>query len=242
MCYDVLAPRCAILCGVARLIRSASTLMLHTGLHVQIPVGVLVLCAALLALPAGAGKAAYPDFVPAPDKETAPQLDGVTWVTDQPAYAVRLTKVGNEPRQKYIRSVTGADIDPFAARPDEPPRYISFLLQIKNRTDGRLVFNPLQCWLFTNQSEILTPMGLSDLAFLYRTMEQELPAAYEQVDAALLGPTRVINSQASLHGLLVYRAPKGRTKNFKIDVQFTLPTGDVVKISAPYDAVRGKKK
>jgi len=238
----VFIPRCAILCSVARLIRSAPTSMLHTGLHAPVFVCLLVLSAVAFALPAGAGKAAYPEFVPDAEKQGAPQLDGVTWVTEQPLYGVRLTKIGDEPRQKYIRSVTGADSDPFAARRDEPPRYLSFLLQIENRTDGRIVFNPLQCWLFTNQSEILTPMGVSDLAFMYRTTGQELPAAYERVDAALLGPTRVINPSESMHGLLIYRAPKARTKSFEVDVQFTLPTGDVVKISAPYDAVRGKKK
>jgi hypothetical protein len=226
---------------VTRVIRFASTRMSDQWPGESVFVGLLVLSAALMSLPAVAGKAAYPEFIPSAE-EDAPQLDGVTWVTEQPLYAVRLTKVGDAARQKYIRSMTGMDIDPFADRPGEPPRFISFLLQVENRADGRIVFNPLQCWLFTNQSEILTPMGLSDMAFLYRTMNQELPAAYEQVDAAVLGPTRVINTSESMHGLLIYRAPKARTRNFKVDVQFTLPSGDVVKISAPYHAAKTKKE
>ena len=114
--------RCAILCGVTRVIRFASTRMSDQRPGASAFVGLLVLSAALMALPAVAGKATYPEFVPTADEDT-PQLDGVTWVTEQPLYTVRLTKKslrGNGLDPVVIIRVVGSKHGRFVHRRGQP--------------------------------------------------------------------------------------------------------------------------
>ena len=41
-----------------------------------------------------------------------------------------------------------------------------------------------------------------------------------------------------LAGLLVYNMPEPETRRFKVEIQITAPTGDVVMVTAPYKRVQ----
>ena len=173
-------------------------------------------------------------FVPDVTAEGAPPIDGTTWLSMGAMHSIRLTRLGQPARQAYLREVIGLPIDPFAVPPDAGAEYVSFLLQIVNHGDGAILFNPLHCWLMTNKKEIQTPVGLSDLSFLLKVVDYEMPAAYEKVGPALLDEPRTVHPGETIHGLLIYKPFKKKTKRFNVDVQLTLPTGDLVRMSAPY--------
>jgi hypothetical protein len=173
-------------------------------------------------------------FVPDAEAEGAPPIDGTTWLSVGGMHSMRLTRLGQAARQAYLRKVIGLPIDPFAVPPDAGDGYPSFLLQVQNHGDSAILFNPLHCWLMTNKKEIQTPVGLSDLSFLLKVVDFEMPAAYEKVGPALLDEPRTIYPGETIHGLLIYKPFKKKTKRFSVDVQLTLPTGDLVRLSAPY--------
>jgi len=199
----------------------------------------LILAAALAAAgPAQAGPAAGVSFRPDPEAKNAPRLQGSTWSQEAEGYAIRLQMIDEDERLAFIRSSTGLATDPFAGRPDQPPRFLSFLLQVENRTDGELALNPLDCWLMTNRKKIETPLGLTDLSFEYRVAGADLPPAYETVGRVLLALPAVVGPRSSLHGLLVYHAVEPKTKSFGVDVQLILPDGNVVRFTAPYRRAR----
>jgi hypothetical protein len=174
-------------------------------------------------------------WVPDTEAEDAPLIDDTTWLNHGPLYSIRLTRIGTEARRAYIRKVIGSETDPFASPPDSVKKYFSFLLQIENRGEGAIMFNPMHCWLMTNKKEIQTPVGLSDLSFLFKVVDQQFPPAYDKIAPLLLDEPRMVEPGEMIHGMLVYKPfKKPKTKAFNVDVQLSLPSGDVVRLSAPY--------
>jgi hypothetical protein len=205
--------------------------------------------AALALIPVGvAGKdAAEAEFVPdvASGRQIgAPPLVGATWTDEGPGYTMRLQRITDEQRQAFFRRMTESPTDPFASRPDEPPRYQTFLLQIENKSDGSLMFQSKHCWLKTDRNELLTPIGLGGLRSSYGVMGREMAPAYESVAPAVLEGSVTLQPGESIAGTLVYKMFKPKTSFFKIDVQLTTSAGDVVKLVAPYRRHKpnGKKR
>lgn len=189
-----------------------------------------------------AGEVAGPRFEPDSSAEGAPELNGSTWLLEGEDYAIRLQKIDEAERLAFIQRSTGLATDPFAGRPDRPPRFLSFLLEVENRTAGELALNPLDCWVMTNRKRIETPLGLTDLSFEYQVAGADLPPAYEHVGRVLLTYPVTVEAGGSLHGLLIYRAVEPKTKRFHVDVQLVLPNGDVVRLAAPYRRVKVKRR
>ena len=200
----------------------------------------LVLLAALL--PSGATALAGSDGPPIyePDREAAENLtlSGATWTRDEPTHVVHLRQVDPAERLRYIRGATGVAVDPFAPPPDQPQRFLTFLIVIENRSDTALSFNALDCWLTTNRKEIATPLGLTDLSFDFQIAGQPLPAAYERISPVMLDGTRLLAPGDKMSGLLVYRLLDPRTRRFHLDVELTPPSGDELRMRAPYRKVK----
>jgi len=203
------------------------------------------LMALLICLTAGsdclAGSARNRPFVPDADADRAPVLHGSTWVTEGPSFAIRLQLLTEAERQAYIEKATGLQIDPFASPPGKQTHFISFLLQIENHGESALEMNPIHCWLKTNKGELQIPLGLNDLGFLYRVAGGDLPPAYVRVKPALMENTKTIHAGGSIHGLLIYREVEPITRNYRVDVQLSLPSGDTERFSAPYRRLRKRE-
>lgn len=206
------------------------------------PIGLFLLLIAVSAgVPCPAGDPAEPVFLPDPEAEDAPVLSGSTWTQAGDDYAIHLQQIDDDARLAYITKATGLATDPFANRPDQPARFISFLLQVENLGESALELNPVHSWLSTNRPKIQRPIGLTDLAFEYRVAGSELPPAFQKVKPFLLDQPRSIGPGQSTHGLLVYRAVDPKTKTYHVDVQLSLPDGNVVRFAAPYRRVKAKK-
>jgi hypothetical protein len=201
--------------------------------HCTALIGPILLVALCAAPPCTPGNPAIVTFEPHA-AEGAPPIHGETWDLSTAGYSIRLQQLDEEERQAYIKKVTGLPTDPFAGRPDVPPRFLSFLLEIENRLPGAIDLNPLNCWLMTNKKQIETPIGMTDLSFDYRMAGADMPPAYETVNAVILSHHTVVESNNSMHGLLVYRALKPKTKSYTVEIQVTLPDGNVSKMTAPY--------
>jgi hypothetical protein len=183
---------------------------------------------------ARAGGPPLPSFEPDPQVAENLTLSGTTWTREEPTHVVHLRQVDAQERLRYIEGATGLSVDPFAAPAGEDPRFTSFLIVIENRGDTPLSFNALNCWLTTNRQQIETPLGLTDLSFDYQLMGLELPAAYAGIAPLMLEGTRTLAPGDSLSGLLVYHAVDARTRRFHVDVELTMPSGDEVRLRAPY--------
>jgi hypothetical protein len=198
----------------------------------------LILLAPLLCI---AGNANDRPFVPNPEADQAPVLQGSTWVAEGPTWKVWMQHLSEAERLAYFEKVTGLRIDPFASPPDEEVRFTSFLVQIENRGESALEMNPIHCWLKTNKGDLETPLGLDDLGFLYRVAGADLPPAYLRVKPALLESTRTVYGGESIHGLLIYHEIGPNNKSFRVDVQLSLPDGETALVSAPYRRIKKKK-
>jgi hypothetical protein len=196
-----------------------------------------VLCCALSTAAAEKQKKEYA-FVPDPQADGAAMLTGSTWVGLGPGFTLRLQRVDETQRQAYIEKVTGAATDPFATPPDQEPRFLSFLMQLENNGAGSLVFRSAQCWLVTNKAEHLNPVGMDTLRASYAVMEAEISPAYERVGSAFLPSDRTLAPGESMAGLLVYNMIKAGTRRYKVDIQITTASGDVVPVTAPYRRVK----
>ncbi len=178
----------------------------------------------------------------APDTKIAGELtlEDETWSERGAGYEVRLRRLTDSERQAYFKEVVGSTTDPFASRPDQPRRFTTFMLELRNRSGGSMTFQTQTCWLTTNAKEIFSPMGLEGLSRDFGMLEEAMPPAYEQVRPALIEGSHVIPAGASLAGLLVFRPFEPKTKRFHVDVQFVMSAGELIRITAPYK--REKKK
>ncbi len=162
------------------------------------------------------------------------QLAGRTWSASAAGYAVEIQRLDDAERQTWLRHATGSAVDPFLAPADQPRRFETFLVRVENRDAGPATFNPQDCWLVTTGNEVLYPLGLEDLAASYRQLGLDLPPAYASVGPALLSGSALLDPGATTSGLLVYPPFKPKTSRFRVDLQVTLASGDVVRLSAPY--------
>jgi hypothetical protein len=187
-----------------------------------------------------------PEFVPDPAAGGELELRGHTWVAETADYTVDLQQIDHRQRLAYIKHTTGLGTDPFVGPPEKDRRFISFVVRVENRGEGSLSFNPNNSVLRTNRSSgIQTPMTLYDLSFAYRLVDSELPPAYERVGAALLENPRILRPGESTSGLLIYRAAHRKTKTYHVQLELTLPSGDVASFLAPYrraDTVKSPTK
>jgi len=186
-----------------------------------------------------AGDAAV--FVPDPERADTVELRGSTWVAEGPGYVLRLQQLDNAQRLAYIQHATGLTTDPFASRPDQPARYVSFILEIENRGVEKLHFNSTQCWLVTNRNKVQSPILMSDLSFQYRQIGRDMPAAYERVQLALLDDASIVDPGRSVAGLLVYRRLGPKTKRFRVDARVTSADGAVGNLVAAYRKLKDKE-
>jgi hypothetical protein len=173
-------------------------------------------------------------FVPAEPVEGGPLLQGTTWIGQGLGHGIWFKHLDDAERLAYLERQTGLQIDPWAAPPGANPRFLTFLVVIENRSDTRMEFNPVHCWLMTNKEEIQTPLSLNDMQFDYRFQGQDLPKAYERVGPVLLDGTVTVEIGEKISGLLVYRTVKPKTKSFTVDTRLTMFNGDVVRFSAHY--------
>jgi hypothetical protein len=197
----------------------------------------LALCCVVSATTADKKEKEYA-FVPDPDADGAAMLTGSTWVGLGPGFTLRLQRVDEAQRLAYIEKVTGVATDPFRSPPDQEPRFLSFLMQLENNGAGSLVFRSAQCWLVTNKAEHLNPVGMDTLRATFAVMEAEVSPAYERVGSAFLPTDHTLDPGESMAGLLVYNMVKPGTRRYKVDIQITTPSGDVVPVTAPYRRVK----
>jgi hypothetical protein len=204
-------------------------------------------CLALAtALVAAAAWAAGEPFVPAPElKEIpggAPQLEGETWTDATPDYVIRAQRIDDAKRLAYIRHVTGLNTDPFAAPPGADKVFETFVVEIENRGAAELSFNPDASWLTSErQKDLLTPYGLDELGFDYRTAGATFPPAYQHAAKALLQYPTLLAPGDRLDGLIVFRAVPKRSRTMQLELSITLASGDRVAFAAPYRRLTRKE-
>ena len=99
-----------------------------------------------------------------PDPERAPEgteLLGGSWLREIPGLTLLLKQLRNEERQAYLAQNIGLSADPFASRPDQPARYLTFQFVMENHSDGELAFNPRSAWLVPGDNKVRSPVGLT---------------------------------------------------------------------------------
>ena len=180
-------------------------------------------------------------YEPHPDAKNAPSLSGETWEKKGDLYVIRLQKLTDDERLAYIQRMTGLATDPFAAKPGHEPRFYGFLLEVENHGEGSIDLNPFNCWLMPSNAKVRNPIGLTDLSFTYHMAGADLPPAYEKVGEIIIDEPKVIHAGRTFHGLLVYRALEKTPRSFHVDVQLTLPDGNVARFRAPYRRLKIKQ-
>lgn len=177
-------------------------------------------------------------FVPDPEADDAAMLSGSTWTAVGPDFTLRVQRIGEDERRAFIEKVTGSPTDPFASPPDQPPGFVTFVMELENNGAANLAFRSQQCWLVTDRNEIMHPIGMEGLRARYASVGREMGPAYERSVAAVVPTTHTLYAGDTLAGLLVYRAFKPKTKRYKLDIQITTASGDVSKVTIPYRRVK----
>lgn len=182
-------------------------------------------------------------FLPVTDVEGAPAMEGTTWVASGTGWTVWLRPVDDVERQNFIERTTGVRIDPFAAGAGREPRYLSWLLVIRNESDQPFQFNPGLCWMRPNKDvELQRPLDYEKLSFDYRVAGGELPPAYQTARAAVFERAVRVSPGETVSGLLIYRQLSEKVKRFSIEVPFTLSTGYGTGFTVSYRAITKKDR
>lgn len=204
-------------------------------------IALLVACAAVLTVVARTeDRRAGPAVRFAPDASApgAPRIEGEAFAVETPAFVARLEQLDDARRRAYLEDRAGTATDPFASRPDAAPSFLTFLLEIENRSAGTLVFEPLTCRLVLPGNDFRNPLDLATIQSAYGVLEREMPRAYLAAGQALFAGDAFLEPNERRSGLLVYQAPAPRTKAFFLEIQLTLPSGESVGFKAPYRRVK----
>jgi hypothetical protein len=199
---------------------------------------VVSLSLSLLGSAATSGAASPAPFAPDRAASARGALEGQTWTLEAPDCTLRLRLVGASERLAIIERTTGAPVDPFATPPGAERGFVSFAIEVENRAESTVIFHPERARLVVAH-DVDTPLGMQALETAYRLSGRDLPEAYRGAAAAVLEQSRTLAPGEALSGLLVFRAPRPRTRSFVTEVQLTLPSGTVATLAAPYRRVRG---
>jgi len=160
-------------------------------------------------------------------------MDGV-WVFQSSTVLIRMTPMSDAARAEYILKRTGSGIDPFGPRPDGSYRFVSFLLEIMNRSDGPLAFEPQKCWLLAPPGELKLPVDLARIQTGYSVHEQEMPEAFTVAGQALFNGEQQLIPGHKVTGLLVFSAPGDSPREFRIELPIVNSRGKTFEYIAAY--------
>lgn len=198
-----------------------------------LPVSIILLALSL----ATAGELPYE---PDDSKELPGYLNGETWIEQGPGCEIRLRMLTEAERLAFLEETTGYRIDPYATPPNQEPRFVSFLLEIENRTEGQILFQSQSAWLRAG-TQIQNPLGIDGLSSTYAVVEMQMGSAYERARPGIMEGSSTIVAGETKRGVLVYRKVKERTKKFYVEMQLTMPSGELMRTHAPYRVVKKKK-
>ena len=180
-------------------------------------------------------------YEPDDSKELPGYLEDGTWIEQGPGCEIRLRMLTEEQRLTFLEETTGYRIDPYATPPDVAPRFISFLLEIENRGKGQIYFQSQSAWLRAG-SQIQSPLGIDGLSSSFEIIEMEMGAAYERARPAIMEGSSTIVPGETKRGILIYRKVKDRTKKFYVEMQITMPSGELMRTHSPYRLIKKSKK
>lgn len=190
---------------------------------------ILLLCTG----PACLGNLPLPGYVPDPTASSGDLMDGA-WVFQTGKVLIRMTPMTDEARSAYILEDTGSHVDPFGPRADGSPRFMSFLLEILNRSGGPLSFEPQKCWLMAPPGELKLPVDLGRIQTGYSVHEQEMPEAFMVAGQALFNGEQQLPPGHKVTGLLVFSTPKESPREFRIEMSLTDSRGKTLHYTAAY--------
>lgn len=196
-----------------------------------------LLAAAPLVVSLAFAKAAPPPAVydPDPSQPGAGKLQAETWSKETPTVSLWLTRIDDETRGAYIRKHTGLTIDPFTSAPGvEKGGFFTFHVLIENRTEARVVFQPMACRLQTTWKDVQSPLDLPTIMAVFAMMGRPAPDGIEKLPAAVIDGEVVLQAGERRDGLVVFRAVDPTSKHFQVDIGATLGSGDPLALSAFY--------
>lgn len=190
------------------------------------------------AFPAGA--AAKP-VVYAPDAtvEGAPPLENGVWAITGERYSARLALLDTATRQAWLLRQLGSSTDPFVSPKDGPPTFLTFLLDLECKGNGRIYFQPIASRLVPPDGDLRNPLDLATIQAVYGMLEKEMPLAYEEILGKVLLQREVdLAPGARATGLLAFRVADLKAKRFRLELHFTGPNGEELGFQVPYVALK----
>jgi len=204
----------------------------------------LILASATLASAASAPEAGpsggalvatpLPGYLPDPYEGSGRVEEDGTWSFATGGVSLRLTPIDGEARWAWIRERAGARVDPFSGRPDEEPRYLTFVLEVRNDSAGVVSFNPDRIWLSAGGTEIYHPIDLATMESAYRMHDREMPPTYRAGGSALLHGDTLLRPGDRREGMLVFQRFRKPVNAFLLEIPMTTGSGDVLDFTAAW--------
>jgi|GEM_PF-6666949 len=183
-----------------------------------------------------------PGFLPDPTSSNGELHEDGVWVFRTGPALIRMSPLTDRGRAAYIQERTGSRIDPFGPKPDGTVRFIVFKLEILNRSDSPIVFEPQKSWLLAKPSEMKLPVDLARIQTGYSVHEREMPKEFNVAGQALLNGERQLPPGVKTSGLLAFTALRNRPREFRIDLEVVDSRGNTYKYRASYTTEKVLKK
>ena len=192
----------------------------------------LLVAACLLALGAASDKPVIYD--PDPTQPGAGTLTGETWGKIEPTAAIRLTRIDDATRSRFIHARAGLENDPFTTSPEHASGFISFHVMIENLSETRMIFQPQACRLVTSWMDSAGPIDLPMIMTAFQINDREPPKNIERIRGAIVDGEVVLGPGEKRDGLLIYKAIDPQVKKYQVNVGATLTDGSPFGFSAFY--------
>lgn len=191
----------------------------------------LTLAGALLAavaLPVGSLFAARPEppfrivagVPPKKSPEGAPAGSPVA-NTNLKGLAVTVEYADSARRAEFLAARGPDTTDPFATRPGQPERALTFIVAFANESSVGAVFQPGNVALITDKGERAFPLDLTDLYInAERAGVEDLQHVIDRTTAVLYDGSTQIRSGTRTARLLAFRPIEGKWKHFQVHFSY----------------------
>jgi hypothetical protein len=192
----------------------------------------LLVAACLFAL--GAAPVHPVVYDPDPTQPGAGTLNEETWGKVGPTAAIRLTRIDDATRSRFIHARAGLEDDPFATSPEHAAGFFSFHVMIENLSETRMVFQPQACQLVTSWMDRAAPIDLPMIITAFQINDHEPPKHIERIRGAIIDGEVVLGPGEKRDGLLIFKAIDPKIKKYQVDIAATLTNGSAFGFSAFY--------
>ena len=159
-----------------------------------------------------------------------------TLTATQQGVTLSIRHIDPEAAAKAVTAALGRDLKLIRGRtPDLDPGHLAFVVQIDNKSDQQVRFNPSEAWLYTEKGDTKVALDYSELYMLGQKLGAARAPSTDEVASVFFDREIIIQPEGSVRKILAYDAPReDKFRTFEIRMVEVSVGSDPIGFSFPF--------